>query len=86
MCYILPGLFYLKFTRVPGERWTGLQIGSAILMVLGCVIMPTALVFTFIADPYNPDTDLPCEQQARMPCQVPWPLPANASDAFVNFF
>jgi hypothetical protein len=60
MCYILPGLFYLKFTANDGPKWTGMQIGAVILMCIGCFVMPTAVVFTFI-DPGNTG------------CQVPWP-------------
>ena len=60
MCYILPGLFYLKFTWNDGPRWTGMQIGALVLMVIGLFVMPTAVIFTFV-DPSGEG------------CQVPWP-------------
>jgi len=46
MCYILPGLFYLKMEQ--GTPWTVKKTFAAILAVLGIIIMPTAVVFIFV--------------------------------------
>lgn len=46
MCYILPGLFYLKMEA--GTRWTPTKVFAAILSSVGAIIMPTAIVFIFL--------------------------------------
>lgn len=45
MCYILPGLFYLKMYS--DTKWSLLKTFSCIMVVLGVFIMPTAIVFIF---------------------------------------
>lgn len=46
MCYILPGLFYLRFTGL--KPLTPAKIGCIFMVAVGCFIMPTALVFVFV--------------------------------------
>lgn len=47
MCYILPGLFYLKMHWE--EPWNATKVFAAILSTAGAIIMPTAIVFIFVS-------------------------------------
>lgn len=46
MCYILPGLFYLKMEK--NSPWSLTKLFAAILSITGVFIMPTAIVFIFL--------------------------------------
>lgn len=48
MCYILPGLFYLKMYR--DQEWSFIKTFCCIMIALGCFIMPTAIVFIFLEE------------------------------------
>jgi len=43
MCYILPGIFYLKME--PSRKWGPMKYFSVVMVCLGCIIMPTAIAF-----------------------------------------
>lgn len=47
ICYILPGVFYLKLTQ--GEPWTVLRVAALMMMCSGFIIMPVCVAFNFIS-------------------------------------
>ena len=49
MCYILPGLFYLRFTGL--KPVTPAKVGAMFMVAVGTFVMPTALVFVFLSRP-----------------------------------
>lgn len=46
ICYILPGIFYLKMTEK--EPWHFYRIAAAVLVVSGLIVMPLCVAFLFI--------------------------------------
>ena len=44
--YILPGLIFLKLHG--RESWTLKHYGAALLLAIGCVVIPSCLTFIFI--------------------------------------
>lgn len=47
ICYILPGLFYLKLKE--NDRWTDpIKLGAISMVIAGCIIMPVCVVSTLM--------------------------------------
>lgn len=65
MCYILPGLFYLRLMGM--KPVNGTVLACLLMVAIGCFVMPTALIFVFI----------PMDQCS--PMQVPSQPPVNGS-------